>query len=236
MSANAFDFENRPVLEESLLRLKSELLLKQTPAHDPATYSIEQFAKAPAEKQKEILTNITTYLRILAQTFEPEIDRSPRAREVARLKWSLKCFGLKTLNDDVFNAVSENDVIEVYNLQGIQLYRNMMFFKVCSYSLLDLSINSWDQLYDKPSTVVDATMKVIERLFTSGTQPIPYNIGTYLQKEKFHYAKQLKTLKVEPKYIVPLVDFHSGQPAGAFSTYHAEVIAEGDQSLRYNTI
>lgn len=235
MYADAIHFENRPLLEENLFRLKAELLSKQVPAHDPAAYSIEAFAKAPIDKQQEILRNISTYLGILAQTFEPEVDRSPIKREVARLKWSLKCFGLNPLNEDVFNIVTESDVIEVYNLQGIQLYRNMMFFKVCSYSLLDLSINSWDQLYDKPSTIVEATLKIIERLFSSGDQPIAYNIGTYLQKEKFQYSQSLKTLQVEPKFIVPLVN-HSGKPSGAFSTYRAEIIAEGSLSSRYNTI
>jgi hypothetical protein len=236
MYAVKLDFENKAVLEANLSQLKQELALHHAPAADPANASVEAFAKMSVEKQQAILSNISTYIRILSQEIAPELDRSPRVREIARLKWALHQFGLRAANNDVFNNITLDDVIELYNLQGIQLYRNMRFFKVCSYNLLDLSVNSWENLYDKPTHVIDATQRVIEKLFTSGDQAIPYNIGTYLQKEKYDFARSLKTLQVTPRYIVPLFDLRSGEPAGAFSTYSAEVIAEGDQSSRFNTI
>lgn len=236
MYAEKLEFQNRLILETNLAELKQELTKRMSPSADPATASIEIFASLPMERQAQIMSNFSTYIRILSENLEPEVDRTPGVREVARLKWALNQFGLKVKSNDVFNIVSLDDVIELYNLQGIQLYRNVRFFKVCSYNLLDLSVNSWETLYDKPSHVLEATQKLIQRLFTSGDHPIPYNIPTYLQKEKYQFVKSPKTLQVTPRYIVPLFSQTSGQPAGAFSTYSAEVIAEGEQSTRFNTI
>ena len=236
MYAEKLHFENKVVLETNLAKLKQELTKRKSPAADPATASIEMFANLPLAMQTQIMSNISTYIQILSENLEPEIDRSPGTREVARLKWALSQFGLKATNNDVFDIVATDDVIELYNLQGIQLYRNMRFFKVCSYNLLDLSVNSWETLYDKPTHVLEATQKIIQRMFSSGDRPISYDIPTYLQKEKYQFVKSLRTLQVTPKYIVPLFDYSSGEPAGAFSTYSAEVIAEGEQSTRFNTI
>lgn len=239
MNAVKLEFANRSVLKANLLQLKQELLVQQSPAIEPASATVEAFSKMPVEMQKQILSNISTYIRVLSQDIdkqiEPGIERSPRIREIARLRWALNQFGLKPMNNDVFNVITLDDVIELYNIQGIQLYRNMRFFKVCSYNLLELSVHPWEVLYDKPTHVIESTQKVIERLFETGNV-VPYSIPTYLQKEKYEFAKSLKTLQVTPRYIVPLYDAVSGQPAGAFSTYSAEVIAEGDQSSRFNTI
>lgn len=236
MYATTLEFENKSELQSNLTQLQKELRIRQVPSVDPAFNTIEVFAKLPTAKQQEILSNISTYVRILAQAFEPEIERNNNLHEIARLRWALHCFGLKAKKQDVFNIVAPDDVIEVYNLQGVQLYRNVGFFKVCSYNLLDLSVQPWDMLYDKPTHVIEATHNVIHRLFDSGDDPIPYGIGTYLQKEKFEFADSLKTLKVTPKFIVPLYDINDGRPSGAFSTYSAELIAEGNQSGRFNTI
>src|SRR4051812_12784179 len=206
MYATNLDFENRPELQANLSQLQQELRNRKVSSPNPARTTIEIFASMSPENQKEILSNISTYVRILAQAIEPEIERSPRDQEIARLRSAIRSFGLKAANDSVFNIVSANDIIEVYNLRGIQLYRNVGFFKVCSYNLLDLSVHSWDKLYDKPTHVAEETHDVIQRLFSSGDEPIPYGIGTYLQKEKFEFAESLKTLKVTPRYIVPLYD------------------------------
>lgn len=240
MYAIDLDFENKAALQANLSQLKQELTLQESPSYDPAIASVETFAKLPPAHQQQILSNISTYLQILSQDIEPMIEpgveRSPRIREIARLKCALNQFGLRAASDNVFDVISLDDVIELYNIQGVQLYRNMKFFKVCSYNLLDLSVHSWEKLYDKPSSVVDATLKVIERLFASEGQVVPYSIDTYLQKEKSDFVKSLKTLEVTPRYIVPLYDIQTGQPGGAFSTYSAEIIAEGDQSSRFRTI
>lgn len=236
MYAVQLDFENKQPLVSNLLELKRNLISLGLPAIDPATVSVEAFAKASVSDQTRILSNLSTYIKILSQSFDPEIQKDPRSHEIARLKWALECLGMRVRRGDVYDVVSPDQVIEIYNLAGIQLYRNMLFFKMCSYNLLDLSVNSWAELFDKPKTVIDATFGVIASLQASGGEPVEYGIPPFLQKEKFDYANSLKTLKVTPKHMVPLYDKVTGQLAAAISTYQGEVVAEGMQSSRYNII
>ena len=234
MSALKIDFENRVALEQILAKLQNQQLKDSVPAVVPSDEAVERFAKLSNEQQNQILSNISTFIQICEAEVEQAIDM--RSREMARVKAALKRWSLRPANDSLYDLVNENEIVEIYNLQSIQLYRNMYFFKVCSYSLLDLAVTPWQELYDKPKSAIDATNKLVETLFTSGDKPIPYGLPTYIQKENRKFLKSLKTVEVTPKFLMPLFNDESGKPAGVFSTYAGHVIAEGEESDRFSPL
>lgn len=220
---------NSAQLLAKLSQLKTELQIAGAPYIEPTIQSFDRFADSPNEIQERILNNITTYLQTLSQNIEP--TESKRIQEIARLKHALRNFGMKSLHEDIFNQIAEDDVIEIYSSQGIQLYRNMKFLKLCSYSLLDLAVNPWDQLYEKPTLISTKIMEKIDHILTHSTGPVPYETGTFIQRETYIFAKTLRVFKVTPRFLSATID-QFGKRNGFISTYDAEIFSEGIQSLK----
>ena len=235
MKANALNFTMKPALDSNLSQLKTEFSMYGVSAVDPAEYTISKFANEPIETQKLIIDNISTYLQILAQNINPEPEK--KNYEIERLKWALSTFGLELADKDFFKNISEDDYVEFYNEQNIQLYRSVKFFKLCSYSLLDLSVNPWDELYEKPVGVMSNVIQHIQEAIKSKIT-VTCEIGSFVQREKFAYAHNttLRTFLVNFRYFTPLINTDTKQPAGFLCTFGAEVIAEGQQSSKYRVI
>lgn len=228
---------NQKRLHQNLLSLKQMLIENGVSPVETAAYSLERFQKEDLDRQQQILDNISKFLKILALEPIREVPRKERRQlEISRLKKAMKEFNLKAMDSEVFELIGNEDVIEVYGSEGVQIYRNLTFCKICSYSLLDLSVNSWDELYEKPAPVVRAIHDLVGEVMTTATKTLPYNLESHIQREKFIYAKTLRTFLVTPRYISPLVDEETGERAGILSTYSAKVIAEGPESLRLDIL
>lgn len=229
---------NRQQLEGQLLTaldsLENSLISSGVNYVAPAPQSIQKFLNAPVASQNQIIANITKYLDILAQ--EPEIIPKRRNIEANRLRRALDGFGLRAFDDNVFEQISDDDIVEFYSDMGVQLYRNTTFIKLCSYSLLDLAVNSWEDLYEKPASVVNTMQTVIQNLLSSLEGTREFGLAPFVQKEKFLYARTLRTYMVNPKILSPLVDIHSGKRTAFITTFKAEIIAEGHESDRFRII
>lgn len=235
MKTRAVDFKNKYALEAALLHLKTELLVNGIEPVDPAAFTVERFTNLPIENQTEILANITAYLKVLSEDISPA--RSRGDYEVERLKVALRSFNLKLVDEDFFNKIGEEDFIELYDERNIQIYRSVKFFNLCSYSVLDLSVNSWDELYHKPSSAMSELMNYLHRTKTE-RQSILCTMGSFVQREKFAYANQekLRTFLVNFKYFTPLENIETGEPGGFLSLFTAKVLAQGEDSSRFGVL
>lgn len=233
MQNHAYSIDFNSQLKSNLSQLNVLLELAGAPPPESARQSVEAFAKLDSLRQESILNNISTYIEILSQEIEPPRMR-PNA-EVARLKSALGAFGLKALDDGFFDLVKDEDVVEVYSPEGVQLYRNVRFCKICSYSLLDLAVNSWADLYEKPATMASRTQEAVNRVLVSD-KTIPYDMPSFVQREKFIYSNVRRAFLVTPKFLSPLRDELSGRIGGFLSTYHGEILAEGEESRKFTII
>ncbi len=235
MTANALQFENKVALEANLSQLKAEFLMSGVKAIDPAMFSIERFANLSAEQQQVILTNISSYLQILSENISPVKNR--REYEIERLKCALRSFNLRLNNNDFFEKIGEEDFIELYNAQNIQIYRSVKFFNLCSYSLLDLSVNSWDELYEKPVGVMAPLIEQIEQSKREQVT-IPVQMGSFVQREKFAYASAaaLRAFHVNFRWLTPLINQNTGATDGFLCTFTADVLGEGSSSNKFSVI
>lgn len=232
MHADARQFANKLALEANLSQLKAEFLMKGVQAIDPARFSIDLFESLPLEKQQAILSNISSYLKILSEDITPRRDR--RDYEIERLKCALKSFKVRLSDQDFYSKIGQDDFVEFYNSSNIQLYRSVRFFSLCSYSLLDLSVNPWDELYEKPVGVMSEVISHIERAKESA-DTVECSIGSFLQREKFAYANatQLRTFLVNFRHFTALVDAETGNQAGFLCTFTADILAEGESSSKF---
>src|SRR3989344_3386180 len=68
-------------------------------------------------------------------------NRAMLARSMERCK-------LKSRHN-LLDVITNENMVEVYNLENVQLYRSINFFDYCNYSLLDLLTREWFVLYDR---------------------------------------------------------------------------------------
>ncbi len=235
-------FEPRPLvysgwLSESLNELNEALIKNQVHTNAPAGISFERFSLLDASKQDFIVENIRKYTRILNEEAEPGVHfKSRRDLEIARAEKSMRTFGLRACKADVFSVIAEDDVVEIYTGAGVQIYRNARFCQLSSYNLLDLSVHSWEELYVKPQNIGAAILALIQQALTGGDETFAYNLGEFVQRETFAFAKSRRMFHVRPKFIVPLMDETSGERIAFLSTYAANIIAEGSESSRIDIL
>lgn len=125
-----------------------------------------------------------------------------------------------------YDEIRSGDVIEIYNTDLIQVFRNFEFFDVCSYTLLDLLTNEFYELYERGQLINQGLFSAISTLSSR-----PYNMEAidltnlpqHLLQEKFS-VDQLRSLvqfkKMYPVYTWPQNFF------GYLVVQHGEVLKE----------
>lgn len=164
----------------------------------------------------EIYNFIKDYLDILLNS---NIDNEPPCRvEKIIFEKALKNLNLKTLdNMDCF--LNENDIIEIYDIQGFQKYRNLIFLKFCSFDLFTLYSKSFIDLYERSTEFNGQILNAIEDVINNPKGTIKFNCGEHLIKEK--YLNNKKIFKIKPKWISPLIG-HSNKVEAVVLTNFCE--------------
>ena len=111
----------------------------------------------------------------------------------------------KTAYDDI----RPGDVIEIYNTDLIQVFRNFEFFDVCSYTLLDLLTNEFYELYERGQLINQGLFGAISTLNTRAFNMDAIdlmNLPQHLLQEKFstdHLRSLVQFKKMYPVYTWP---------------------------------
>lgn len=151
-----------------------------------------------------------------------------RQAELQSFKWALRKADLDLADPNFCDYVEEEDIIEIYSAQGVQLYRSWSCYRLCSYSVLELKLYDWDTLYQRPSWVAKTLWEMMPRLFEPGQKTIAYNIPEYVMTERLQ--KHNRRLLFRMKYASPLVDKSTGQIAAFVSTGHLSLLQEASPS------
>src|SRR5690606_17702992 len=64
----------------------------------------------------------------------------------------LRRFDLRPCSD-LFDLLDSNDVIEVYRYDFIQIYRNLRFLELCTYSLDEVFSYEWPELFHRKQEI-----------------------------------------------------------------------------------
>lgn len=119
-----------------------------------------------------------------------------------------------TAPSDFIDKVTEEDIVEIYNLENIQVFRNLKFYETTTYSLSDLLLYDWPELYTRPA-------KMTEKLLAIVGDVIRHPSNELVQEMSFvpvHYLKEIRAnpvqlCEVRFKYISPILDY-AGERAG----------------------
>ena len=147
--------------------------------------AIERYKLKEAKKQERILKDSLVYADVFtavgAET-NPVENIERRLLEVCANKLGI------VFDPNVYNTVTNDHIIEVYNEDLIQIYRNLSFFNLCSYNLLDLLSHEYYELYERSVQVNTQLFEVIKVLNSRpyNLEPISLtHIAPHVMREKF---------------------------------------------------
>jgi hypothetical protein len=107
---------------------------------------------------------------------------------------------------DLYYAISDDDIIEIYTADFTQLFRNLEMLKLCSYSILELSVYEWPELFRRPHAITKQLIHLAEQIMgTKEPRTISCdNVPDHFLEEIFSPGKH--KLFIEQKILSPLMD------------------------------
>lgn len=172
------------------------------------------FSGLDLDSQSNILKHFEIYSEVLIDT-----HRSETLQESKVLVWNM----LKRLNffptDDILSKIKDNHIVEIYNSQNIQIFRNLSFFKVCSYSLDEILCIPWWKLYHRED-------KISQEIFKFGSQVLSGEINHSVCPEiPTHILTEIAStsnykMEVDIDFLSSLEGFDQSRAALVLETAH----------------
>jgi hypothetical protein len=202
----------------------------------PATpAALQAFHHLSPRRQTLILDELQCGFMSLNEMVEsPIYEKMTRNRELNILSRYLKRMSLKVARSEVMDLIDEEDVVEIYTIEGIQIFRSWSCFRVCSYSLADLLIYDWATLYDRPSAAVTHVQDCIKQATAPGTPLVKYGIPEYIMTERFDGHNNAFYFNM--KYLVAVLDEKTNQLIGIMSTGAARMASAPKKAMNVSFI
>lgn len=174
-----------------------------------------------SEKKRSILAQLEKMSALAFQDSAgtPEIETPNEHPEKSLVERSLKFYELELHDQEFWKLIKFDDVIELYNEDGNQVFRTFNFFNTCGYSLLDLLTQEWYVLWERPKFVLKSMFESVNKIF-SGEYKVSsqINIPQHVIKEIFNGADSLdfvpRSVLIKFGVICPV--FKSGGRVGGF--------------------
>lgn len=147
------------------------------------------------------------------------------------LSYFLERLGWKVPND-FSDLIRDEILVEIYSLDGMQLFRNFKFFEISSYSLEQLLTEEWFTLYERPQKSMHEMQKGVEIVLVKNTT-MPLRVQPHLLREIRSPLMQCSW--VEFGYLAPVWNLH-GDICGLAVTSTAEVVEQHVKSADLNFI
>lgn len=217
------------------------LLLKSGyPTRAYTKSAVETLLSFNQEKQLQVLENAKKLIGVLNsfEDFQPEIENEV-VNEVALTKRALSAFGLH-VTDDTWEDKAKDCIIEIYSHQGVQLHRSMNFFKTCGYSLLDLCVNEWYVLWERPSKVMEQLNEIVGQVMTGSYRAsTEMAVRPHIVRETYDDGTTQpflpRSIVVQFRDMFPTFNAH-GEISGFVVTSEARVLNVGDEALKLGFI
>lgn len=195
--------------------------------------SLVTLATLPVEKKQSLIANLQTTINIFTSGTEIEkINPSVDHPERRLVEMALDFYGYRIDNEDFWKTIKRNELVEIYNTENIQIFRTFNFFKTSSYSILDLLINEWYNLWERPNGVFDNMFKVIGSLFSGEIKGIaPAGVPEHVINEIFNAEDEIHFISRSSLcrfgIVCPIYDKRDGKIGGLLVSAQVTPVALG---------
>lgn len=224
---------NNPEIEKQLFQsledLRRSALALGAVCRTHSRGSLQVFRALPEKQQEKILSYLRAQNSILAAVAVPTFNEIHP--EKGLVEQALDFYGLE-VRDDFWRTVDRNDLIEIYNADQVQIFRSLNFFKISSYSLLDLLVHEWYVLWERPQQVLNELVATARNLLhgaAPGLQKL--HVPVHVLKEAYcpddEGGYQLISVRNELGHLCPL--YRKGLPVigGFLLNSSNQIVARG---------
>lgn len=162
----------------------------------PYVEGLPHFQSLSLEKKQEIVKTLVFFKELC----EEQIAEGYKLKDNFTFVWrAFRKLGYVP-RADVFNFMSDDDLVEIYSKDNKQLYCNFKFFECCSYTLEELYSLEWWNLYERDpamtSKIFNAASKVISGDVTESYVPQvePHLLKEIRSEEKRVFMQQIKLM------------------------------------------
>ncbi len=205
--ANQNTYESRFVY--GLVEIKKKLSHYGIEKHLFSNYNspLSKFKSLPTDTKIQIINNLQNYIRALSSLDELE---NPQEKNSLNLFWLfMRELGFKSTSD-LFSHLKFDDVLELYNQSGVQIFCSMNFFNLCSYSYEEIFSYSWFDLYNREVPITQELIDITTDASTGKTKNIRLlSIEPHYVTENHDGKIKFKT-KIKQKLIAPLMYIGGG--------------------------
>jgi hypothetical protein len=154
----------------------------------------EHFALLPEVHQVAVLEQFGRYVEVAREVVAQGISLHDDNVFVWRMLQKLKV----RPPSDLMDQLRTGEVVEIYNSNFIQIYRNMRFFEICSYSLDDvLSRPFWD-LIAREKSITELIVQQASRLLQGFPEGImKFDVPEHVISEI--HSPRMNTVRVQQR-------------------------------------
>jgi hypothetical protein len=160
---------------------------------------LARFQSLPADQQRHFSEQLSKYLQVCLEAEASGIDI--RYDSLGMLKYL--CFRLRIrIPEEFLTTLTADDIIEIFDYHGNQLYRNLHFFEVSDYTIDDFFGNTWDYLYERSTAITKKIFAQIART-EQELECVPFSVPVHYMRERA--TENRKIVQVNLKYLAPLL-------------------------------
>ncbi|MEO5668307.1 MAG: hypothetical protein ABIR96_09630 [Bdellovibrionota bacterium] len=186
--------------------------------------SVRDYLALSRPEQEKVRKNIDALDEVLLCFGEGQAD-TRRAAKRALDKYKMR------VRDEDIDLIMQDDVVEMYSIDGLQIFRNLEFFNYCRYSLLEVMMYEWFALYERAS-FVEKDLHQWQVDVLKGATSKKCFFGENFMRERLLADKRLYAIQF--KYLIPLFDQVGDEIQGLMLTSSGTPVTDIDVSnLRF---
>ena len=163
MGSKNFNLSDQPSTDELELNLRKKLIQlalaftqKGFPVKAFHEETWQDFHKFPLEKKRKIFGDFSSFYDI----YMPVLQQPGSPNENGKLLWAaMKKFGLRPCAD-FFSQLEEGNIVEFYGPSGCQIFHNINFWEVSSYTFLEMFSYPFTELWTRDAATFEETKQV----------------------------------------------------------------------------
>lgn len=149
--------------------------------------SVARFDSLPPQQRQTILAEFRNYAGLCASIESEGISFEDSPALASAIVNKIGLHGPRSF----FENLGSDDLVEIYNSAGIQIFRNFVFYDFCTYSLLDLISYPWFELLERHSAVNEAIAEHIALVMGDCNDVVPSTIAPHNVRELFSEEQRM---------------------------------------------
>jgi hypothetical protein len=177
--------------------------------------------RLPLHTQNQVIDNFSRYLKVATGVVA---EQTPLYNTQAFLWRMIRELNLRP-SSDLFEQIGPNDVVEIYDHNFIQVFRNLRFMELCSYTLEDVFTHEFPELFARPNEITTVLVEHCQQVFEGRiTTTQPTHVPDHELCEI--WSSKRKQFSIRQGVISPLYD-KTRRPVAVVATLKAEVKSIG---------